>query len=281
MSDKFCIVYLMTSDFGKKYFGQTTNDILEYNGSGSAWKEHLKLEGNGIENKEILFSSDNWDLVREFCERYSIKHDIVKNPNYLNLVTESGPRRGQKENDEVPLPPLVHIPKEKFEWATKTLPKYEEMLEMWAETDYVPNEWIAREVDCTIADIKELRPYSKDNFIEGDYDFNSMESGSFEEIENGMNSEFYTQAFEDLFETLTEREADVLKRYYGFDDWIGSSEDGTPTLEEIGEEFDLTRERVRQIKSKAIRRLKHSSRSNFLKYFEEVPEDYSSYPQFS
>ena len=52
MSDKFCIVYLMTSEFGKKYFGQTTNDILEYNGSGSAWKEHLKLEGNGIENKE-------------------------------------------------------------------------------------------------------------------------------------------------------------------------------------------------------------------------------------
>ena len=280
MSDKFCIVYLMTSEFGKKYFGQTTNDILEYNGSGSAWKEHLKLEGNGIENKEILFSSDNWDLVREFCDRYSFKHDIVENSDYLNLVTESGPRRGQKENDEVPLPPLVHIPKEKFEWAKEQLPKYEEMLERYCETDYVPNEWIAREADSTIGDIKELRAYSKDNFIEGDYDFNSMESGSFEEIEMGINSEFYTQAFEDLFQTLTKREADVLKRYYGFDGFVGGSEDGTPTLEEIGEELDLTRERARQIKVKALRRLRHSSRSKFLRYFEEVPEDFVS-PQFS
>ena len=154
------------------------------------------------------------------------------------------------------------------------------MLERYCETDYVPNEWIAREADCTIGDIKELRAYSKDNFIEGDYDFNSMESGSFEEIETGINSEFYTQAFEDLFQTLTKREADVLKRYYGFDDFVGGSEDGTPTLEEIGEEFDLTRERARQIKVKALRRLRHSSRRNILRNFDEVPEDFIS-PQFS
>ena len=122
--------------------------------------------------------------------------------------------------------------------------------------------------------------HKRKTIIEGDYDFNSMESGSFEEIEMGINSEFYTQAFEDLFQTLTKREADVLKRYYGFDGFVGGSEDGTPTLEEIGEEFDLTRERARQIKVKALRRLRHSSRSKFLRYFEEVPEDFVS-PQFS
>ncbi|HAN19276.1 MAG: RNA polymerase subunit sigma [Bacteroidetes bacterium GWC2_33_15] len=60
--------------------------------------------------------------------------------------------------------------------------------------------------------------------------------------------------------TLTERERDILKLFFG----IGIQE---MTLEEIGDRFDLTRERVRQIKEKAIRRLRHSSRSNLLKPF--------------
>lgn len=61
--------------------------------------------------------------------------------------------------------------------------------------------------------------------------------------------------------TLTPREADVLKYYFGLN--------GEPalTLEEIGEKFDLTRERVRQIKEKAIRRLKQTSRSRILKTY--------------
>jgi RNA polymerase primary sigma factor len=46
--------------------------------------------------------------------------------------------------------------------------------------------------------------------------------------------------------------------------WIGVQE---MTLEEIGEKFDLTRERVRQIKEKAIRRLRHTSRSKLLKTY--------------
>jgi RNA polymerase primary sigma factor len=61
--------------------------------------------------------------------------------------------------------------------------------------------------------------------------------------------------------TLTPREADVVKLYYGLD---GAH---PMTLEEIGEKFDLTRERVRQIKEKAIRRLKHTSRSKILKTY--------------
>lgn len=61
--------------------------------------------------------------------------------------------------------------------------------------------------------------------------------------------------------TLTPREADVVRLYFGLNG-------GHPmTLEEIGEKFDLTRERVRQIKEKAIRRLKHTSRSKILKTY--------------
>jgi RNA polymerase primary sigma factor len=61
--------------------------------------------------------------------------------------------------------------------------------------------------------------------------------------------------------TLTDRERDVIRLFYG----IGMSHEYT--LEEIGDKFDLTRERVRQIKEKAIKRLKHSSRSKLLKTY--------------
>jgi len=61
--------------------------------------------------------------------------------------------------------------------------------------------------------------------------------------------------------TLTEREADVVRLYFGL------KGNHPMTLEEIGEKFDLTRERVRQIKEKAIRRLKHTSRSRILKTY--------------
>mgnify|MGYP000938949311 CR=1 FL=1 len=60
--------------------------------------------------------------------------------------------------------------------------------------------------------------------------------------------------------TLTERERDIIKLFFG----INTQE---MTLEEIGEKFGLTRERVRQIKEKAIRRLSHSSRSKLLKTY--------------
>lgn len=61
--------------------------------------------------------------------------------------------------------------------------------------------------------------------------------------------------------TLTEREADVVKLFFGL---AGKH---PHSLEEIGEKFDLTRERVRQIKEKAVRRLKHGSRSRLLKAY--------------
>ncbi|WP_163324484.1 sigma-70 family RNA polymerase sigma factor [Draconibacterium mangrovi] len=61
-------------------------------------------------------------------------------------------------------------------------------------------------------------------------------------------------------ETLVERENDIIRLYFG----LGCRE---MTLEEIGERFGLTRERVRQIKEKAIRRLQKSSRSNLLKTY--------------
>ena len=61
--------------------------------------------------------------------------------------------------------------------------------------------------------------------------------------------------------TLSSREAEVIKLYFGLD------REHPLTLEEIGERFSLTRERVRQIKEKAIRRLRHTSRSRMLRSY--------------
>ena len=79
--------------------------------------------------------------------------------------------------------------------------------------------------------------------------------------DNSLMNESLQREIERSLSTLTERERDVIKLFFG----IGLNHG--LTLEEIGAKFDLTRERVRQIKEKAIRRLRHSSRSKLLKAY--------------
>lgn len=76
-----------------------------------------------------------------------------------------------------------------------------------------------------------------------------------------LMSDSLTREVQRALATLTEREAQVLSLYFG----LNRTE--AMTLEEIGEEFNLTRERVRQIKEKATRRLRHTSRSKGLKSY--------------
>ena len=74
-------------------------------------------------------------------------------------------------------------------------------------------------------------------------------------------SESLKAEVKNVLSVLPEREAEVIRLYFGLDD------ENPMTLEEIGDKFNLTRERVRQIKEKAIRRLRHNSRSNILKSY--------------
>ena len=78
--------------------------------------------------------------------------------------------------------------------------------------------------------------------------------------DRGLINESLATEVERALEILTDRERDIIRYFFG----IGCSE---MTLEEIGEKFDLTRERVRQIKEKAIRKLRQSSRSSMLKSY--------------
>jgi RNA polymerase primary sigma factor len=79
--------------------------------------------------------------------------------------------------------------------------------------------------------------------------------------ETQLMADSLTQEVQRALSTLTSREADVIGLYFGLNN------NNAMTLEEIGEKFNLTRERVRQIKEKATRRLRHTSRSATLKTY--------------
>ncbi|MDH4058121.1 MAG: sigma-70 family RNA polymerase sigma factor [Cyclobacteriaceae bacterium] len=86
-----------------------------------------------------------------------------------------------------------------------------------------------------------------------------LENESEETPDSGLMSDSLRREVQRALSTLTQREADVITFYFGLNG------EHVMTLEEIGEKFSLTRERVRQIKEKAIRRLRHTSRSKTLK----------------
>lgn len=75
--------------------------------------------------------------------------------------------------------------------------------------------------------------------------------------------ELLKEQLEDVLDTLTDREENVLRLRFGLDDGR------TRTLEEVGKVFGVTRERIRQIEAKALRKLRHPSRSKQLKDFLE------------
>jgi len=77
--------------------------------------------------------------------------------------------------------------------------------------------------------------------------------------DSGLMNDSLRREVQRALSTLTQRESDVITLHFGLNG------EHPMTLEEIGEKFDLTRERVRQIKEKAIRRLRHTSRSKALK----------------
>ena len=87
-----------------------------------------------------------------------------------------------------------------------------------------------------------------------------IENGDSPVADTQLMNESLSREIDRAFATLTERERTILRLAFG----IGVPE---MSLEEIGEQFGLTRERVRQIKEKAIRRLRHTSRSNLLKTY--------------
>ncbi|ADX67834.1 MULTISPECIES: RNA polymerase sigma factor RpoD/SigA [Weeksella] len=130
-------------------------------------------------------------------------------------------------------------------------------------------EEISEVLDMSEGDVKESlknsgRHVSMDApLVEGEDSnlYDVLNIGESPSPDNTLMIESLRVEIERALQTLTPREADLIRLYFGLN---GAH---PMTLEEIGETFDLTRERVRQIKEKAIRRLKHTSRSKILKTY--------------
>ncbi len=98
-------------------------------------------------------------------------------------------------------------------------------------------------------------------FVQGEENslLDVLENDAEEKPDQGLMTDSLRREVQRALSTLTQRESDVIALYFGLNG------EHAMTLEEIGEKFNLTRERVRQIKEKAIRRLRHTSRSKALK----------------
>ncbi|HBG24824.1 MAG: RNA polymerase subunit sigma [Bacteroidetes bacterium GWF2_41_61] len=141
----------------------------------------------------------------------------------------------------------------KFEQENERMPSPEELSEILD----IPKEKIADTLRVSGRHVSVDAP-----FVDGE-DNNLLDvlvNNDSPNADRGLVNESLNKEIERALSTLTERERDIVKYFFG----IGTSE---MTLEEIGEFFGLTRERVRQIKEKAIRRLRHSARSKLLKSY--------------
>ena len=155
---------------------------------------------------------------------------------------------------------IVRLPLNKIGSMNKITKTYARLEQ---ELNRTPNpEEVAQELDISVAEVKEsLRhsgkhlsmdaplPSDEENTM---YDFMKNEDG--ETPESELMYESLKLEINRALSTLTPKEGDILKMFFGLE--------GYPpmTLDEIGENFDLTRERVRQIKEKAIKRLKQTNK---------------------
>ena len=130
-------------------------------------------------------------------------------------------------------------------------------------------EELAEDVGISVMDVKQAlankgKPVSMDAPLRDDEDnslYDVLRSTESPKPDRNLMAESLQKEVDRALNTLTLREKELLYLYYGLGNTVPH------TLEEIGIKFDLTRERVRQIKEKAIRRLKHTSRSKVLKTY--------------
>ncbi|QCR21844.1 MULTISPECIES: sigma-70 family RNA polymerase sigma factor [Pontibacter] len=160
---------------------------------------------------------------------------------------------------------IVRLPLNRVGSLNKISKSFSE-LEQKFEREPSPEE-IAEVLELTTAEVVDTlkisgRHVSVDApFVQGEENrlLDVLENEDEESPDTGLMNDSLRKEVQRALSTLTKREADVITLYFGLNG------EHSLTLEEIGEKFNLTRERVRQIKEKAIRRLRHTSRSKALK----------------
>ncbi|MCF8345618.1 MAG: sigma-70 family RNA polymerase sigma factor [Bacteroidales bacterium] len=162
---------------------------------------------------------------------------------------------------------IVRLPLNKIESINKINKTYAELEQKFEREPTVLE--IAKVLEIAPEDVKEAIR-SSGRHVSMDAPLLDGEDGNMYDVllnddqpgpDKGLLNDSLRKEIERALSTLTYREASIIRLYFGLN---GKH---PHTLEEIGEEFSLTRERVRQIKEKAIKRLKHTSRSKILKSY--------------
>lgn len=163
----------------------------------------------------------------------------------------------------------IRIPVHMVETINKLMRIQRQLLQEYGR-DATPEE-IAAEMDITVEKVREIlkiaqEPVSLETPIGEEEDSHLGDFIPDEEVPAPVEAAAFSMLKEQLLEvldTLTDREQKVLKLRFGLEDGRAR------TLEEVGKQFDVTRERIRQIEAKALRKLRHPSRSKKLKDYLE------------
>jgi len=164
---------------------------------------------------------------------------------------------------------IVRLPLNKIGVINKINKAYSELEQMYERPPSAAE--LADALECSVEEVRQSlknngRHVSMDaSLVEGeDSSFNMYDllpNDSLPGPESELTKDSLRKDIERSLMTLTMREGEIVRLYFGLNGKYPL------TLEEIGDQFELTRERVRQIKEKAIRRLKKTSRSNILKTY--------------
>ena len=163
----------------------------------------------------------------------------------------------------------IRIPVHMVETINKLMRIQRQLLQEYGR-DVKPEE-IAKEMDLTVEKVREIlkiaqEPVSLETPIGEEEDSHLGDFIEDDKIASPSDAATFSMLKEQRMEvlgTLTDREQKVLKLRFGLEDGRAR------TLEEVGKEFDVTRERIRQIEAKALRKLRHPSRSKKLKDYLE------------
>lgn len=162
---------------------------------------------------------------------------------------------------------IVRLPQNKIGSINKIKKAYSRIEQ---DEQRMPNpEEIAKSLDMTVSDVKSCLKNSQRHlsmdapFKEGEDSnlYNVINADDSPKPDKNLMEESLSKEINNALNTLTPKEAEIIQLFYGLNKKTASS------LAEIGERFDLSRERVRQVKQKAINRLKHTSRSRVLQTY--------------
>ena len=218
-----------------------------------------KYQGNGLSLSDII-NEGNLGLIKAAKRFYPSRG--FKFISYAVWWIRQSILQALAEHSRIVRLPLNRVGT--ISKITKTAEKLE------AEVERSPNEEeIGRNLEMTTDEVTDAMRISRRHhslnapFRDGDKNslIDVIEDDGQIEPDEPLMAESLKDEIRQSLDTLKDRERQVIKMYFGID------RDYALTLNEIGEEFSLTRERVRQIKEKAIRRLRHRSRSKSLRTY--------------